>query len=205
MMNYNPNIKRFLDILFSILGLVFLFPIFLLVMLLLIFFNNGKPFFLQTRPGFNSKPFKIIKFKTMNDKKDPNGNLLPYEQRVTRAGVFIRKYSIDEIPQLINVILGDMSLIGPRPLLVKYLDLYNDHQKQRHNTRPGISGWAQVNGRNSISWEQKFDFDVFYVQNISFAFDLKIIMLTIKKIMFKENVNFNENLNMPEFKGSKTH
>ena len=194
--------KRILDILAAILGLLVLSPIFLLICFLLLFTNNGKPFFLQARPGRNEKIFKIIKFKSMNDKKDANGELLPFDQRITRTGAFIRKYSLDEIPQLVNVLKGDMSLIGPRPLLIEYLALYNDFQKRRHNVRPGISGWAQVNGRNAISWDEKFKYDIYYVDNISFLLDLRILLLTIKKVLIKEGVNKEENLNMPDFVGS---
>ncbi len=168
----------------------------------LFFVNKGKPFFFQKRPGKNEKIFSIIKFKTMNDKKDSNGNLLPFHERVTKVGSFVRKYSLDEIPQLLNVIIGDMSLIGPRPLLVQYLPLYNSTQKRRHDVRPGISGWAQVNGRNAISWEQKFEFDVYYVDHLSFLLDLKILWLTAKKVLVREGVNASETLNMEEFSGS---
>lgn len=138
----------------------------------------------------------------MNDKKDNDGNLLPFDQRITKVGSFIRKYSLDEIPQLINVIKGDMSLIGPRPLLVEYLPLYNENQKKRHTVRPGITGWAQVNGRNAISWQEKFNLDIWYTENISFKTDLKIILLTIKKVVLKEGVNSGENVNMPQFTGN---
>lgn len=138
----------------------------------------------------------------MNDKKDEHGVLLPFDKRVTKTGLFIRKYSLDEIPQLINVLKGDMSIVGPRPLLVKYLQLYNDTQKIRHHVRPGITGWAQVNGRNAISWEKKFELDVWYVQNISLALDLKILFLTAKRVILKEGVNSSDNLNMPPFTGT---
>lgn len=195
--------KRFFDFIIATIAIVLLSPIFLIVLICLIFVNNGKPFFFQARPGKNEKLFKIIKFKTMRDlnanaKKDVH-NL----NRVTKIGSFIRKYSIDEIPQLINVIKGDMSLIGPRPLLVHYLPLYNDFQKQRHLTRPGISGWAQVKGRNSISWEKKFELDVWYVKHQSFTLDLKIILLTIKRIIIPQGINNSEGINMPEFTGTK--
>lgn len=164
--------------------------------------NHGKAFFFQIRPGKNKKLFKIIKFKTMNDKVDASGDLLPFDQRVTKIGAFIRKYSLDEIPQLINVLQGDMSLIGPRPLLVEYLPLYSDRQKIRHHVKPGITGWAQVNGRNAITWKQKFDFDIWYVQHISFLLDVKILFLTIKKVIVKDGVNSQSNLNMPTFMGT---
>ena len=155
----------------------------------LFFANSGNPFFFQLRPGKNGAIFKIIKFKTMNDKKDVYGDLLPDSQRLTRIGSVVRKTSLDEIPQLINVLKGEMSLLGPRPLLPQYLQLYSDFQKQRHNVKPGITGWAQVNGRNAISWQQKFELDVWYVHNISLLLDFKIILLTIKKVCIREGVN----------------
>ncbi|GAA0720765.1 sugar transferase [Aquimarina litoralis] len=177
-------------------------PIILILIILLAIANGGKPFFFQSRPGKNEKIFKIIKFKSMNDKKDGNGELLPFDQRITKTGKFIRKYSLDEIPQLFNVLKGDMSLIGPRPLLVKYLPLYNDVQKKRHDVKPGVTGWAQVNGRNTISWDEKFKLDVWYTENISFKLDAKIIIKTIKKVLFKEDINSGENVNMPTFTGN---
>lgn len=195
-------IKRLIDIFASFLGLIILSPIFIVVFLLLLYFNNGKPFFFQARPGKNEKIFKIIKFKTMNDKTDENGELLSVDKRITKVGSFLRKSSFDEIPQLINVFKGDMSLIGPRPLLIKYLPLYNDFQKRRHEIKPGITGWAQVNGRNAISWDEKFKFDVYYVDNASLLLDIKILFLTVKKVLVKEGVNSSENLNMEEFRGS---
>jgi len=183
-------------------ALLMLSPILVIVSLVLLISNHGKPFFFQTRPGKNEKPFKIIKFKTMNDKTDAHGELLPFDQRITAMGAFIRKYSLDEIPQLLNVLKGDMSLIGPRPLLMQYLPLYNEQQKKRHNVKPGITGWAQVNGRNAISWKQKFELDVWYVEHLSFLVDLKILLLTIKKVVIKEGVNSDANLNMPTFMGT---
>lgn len=151
--------------------------------------NQGKPFFFQARPGKNGKVFKIIKFKTMNDLKDQNGNLLSDELRLTKIGTFVRKTSLDEMPQLINVLKGDMSLIGPRPLLTQYLHLYNDFQNRRHEVKPGITGWAQVNGRNAISWDKKFELDVWYVDNISFVVDIKILFLTIIKVLKSDGIN----------------
>ncbi len=200
---YKKFIKRVLDLLLALMGMIVLFPIFIIVAIILFFSNNGKPFFFQERPGWHEKPFKIMKFKTMNDKKDATGELLPFDKRITKLGAFIRKYSLDEIPQLINVIKGDMSLIGPRPLLMKYIPLYNDFQKKRHHSKPGITGWAQVNGRNTISWDQKFEYDVWYVENQSFKLDFKILMLTVKKVIKREDVNSSENLNMPDFTGSE--
>jgi undecaprenyl phosphate N,N'-diacetylbacillosamine 1-phosphate transferase len=165
--------------------------------------NSGNPFFFQKRPGQYKRIFSIIKFKTMNDKKDAEGNLLPDFQRLTKIGLFIRKTSLDEIPQLINVLKGDMSLVGPRPLLVQYLQLYTTEQKRRHLVKPGITGWAQVNGRNSISWEEKFKLDVWYVDNISFLFDMKIIFLTIKKVFVKEGISAQGHATMEFFQGNQ--
>ena len=199
---YVNFIKRIMDFSMAFVALVLFSPVFIVVFLVLTVSNQGKPFFFQKRPGKNEKPFHIIKFKSMNDKKDSHGELLPFDQRVTKMGDFIRKYSLDEIPQLFNVLKGDMSLIGPRPLMMQYLPLYNDWQKQRHLLKPGITGWAQVNGRNAITWNQKFDLDVWYVQNISFLLDIKILMLTVKKVIFKEGVNSQADLNMPGFMGT---
>lgn len=177
-------------------------PIFIFVTIGLFFANGGKPFFFQLRPGRNGKIFKIIKFKTMNDKVDENGNLLPDADRLTKIGNFVRKTSLDEIPQLLNVIKGDMSLIGPRPLLPQYLELYNDFQMRRHEVKPGITGWAQVNGRNAISWQKKFEYDVWYVDNISFALDVKIFFLTLKKVFVREGISQQGEATMEMFKGN---
>ena len=196
-------IKRIFDFFAAIVGLILTLPITAFLIIGLFFANNGKPFFFQVRPGKCGKLFKIIKFKTMNDKKDDHGELLPYKERITTIGAIIRKLSLDEIPQLFNVLRGDMSLIGPRPLLVKYLALYNNHQKRRHEVKPGITGWAQVNGRNTISWDQKFALDIYYVDNMSFFLDLKILVLTVKKVLMRKDVNNSKNLNMPEFAGNK--
>lgn len=186
---YKNFIKRILDILVALVGLLILSPIFILVTIGLYFANQGKPFFFQERPGLNEKIFKIIKFKSMNDKTDANGNLLPDVERLTPMGAFVRKTSLDEIPQLINVLKGDMSLIGPRPLLISYLELYDDFEKQRHLVRPGITGWAQVNGRNAISWTKKFELDVYYVKNISFLLDCKILFLTVKNVLSSKDIS----------------
>lgn len=186
---YKTIFKRPLDFFVALLGFIFLSPLFIVVTISLFFANQGKPFFFQLRPGLNGKIFKIIKFKTMNDKKDANGNLLSDVHRLTKVGSFVRKTSLDEIPQLINVLKGEMSLIGPRPLLPEYLALYNDFQKQRHEVKPGITGWAQVNGRNAISWTQKFEYDVWYVKNMSFILDLKIIGKTLQKVIKSEGIN----------------
>lgn len=201
---YKKIFKRSIDIIVSLLGLIILSPLLLIVTVVLVIANNGKPYFFQPRPGRNEEVFKVIKFKSMNDKKDVNGNLLPDSQRMTKAGSFVRKTSLDEIPQLINVLKGDMSLIGPRPLLVQYLPLYNPDQKRRHDVRPGITGWAQVNGRNAISWEQKFEYDVWYVDNISFSLDMKILFMTIKKIFVREGISSDTSATMEVFKGSNS-
>ena len=194
--------KRAIDFSASLIGLVLLFPVLVIVTLLLTIANQGKPFFFQTRPGKNQKIFKIIKFKTMTDAKDTNENLLLDVDRLTKVGRFVRKTSLDELPQLINVLKGDMSLIGPRPLLLQYLSLYSDFQNRRHEVKPGITGWAQVNGRNSISWENKFVYDVWYVDQISFLVDLKILLLTVKKVFKSEGIT-NEGQSITEaFKGS---
>ena len=199
---YKIFFKRVLDFCAALLGFIVLLPIFSIITIYLLFSNKGKPFFFQKRPGKKERIFFIIKFKSMNDKKDTEGNLLPFEKRITKTGAFIRKYSLDEIPQLINVIKGDMSLVGPRPLLTEYLPLYNEDQKKRHNVKPGITGWAQVNGRNAISWKEKFSLDTWYVNNLSFSLDVKILLLTIKRVLKKEGVNSSDNLNMPLFKGN---
>ncbi|WP_223600069.1 sugar transferase [Chryseobacterium sp. GVT01B] len=199
---YKNYLKRIFDFVVALIGITFLLPIFLIVMIGLFISNNGKPFFFQKRPGKNGKIFKIIKFKTMNDKKDSNGNLLSDAERLTAIGSFVRKTSLDEIPQLINVLKGDMSLIGPRPLLVQYLPLYNEHQARRHDVRPGITGWAQVNGRNAISWNQKFDYDVWYVENISLMLDVKIFFLTAKKVFIREGVSADGHVTIEPFQGN---
>lgn len=199
---YRLVIKRGLDFLLSLIGIILLSPVFLIITIFLIILIKGNPFFFQIRPGRNERLFKIIKFKTMSDKRDLNGNLLPDADRLTSIGRLIRKTSLDEIPQLLNVIKGDMSLIGPRPLLVEYLPLYSFEQKRRHEIRPGITGWAQVNGRNAISWEQKFKLDVWYVDNITFRTDFHIILLTIKKVVYKEGISSNTSSTMEKFSGN---
>ncbi len=194
--------KRLLDFSVSLTVLILISPIFIILILFLSIANNGKPFFIQKRPGKHEKIFSILKFKTMNDDKDSEGNLLPDKDRMTKIGTFVRKTSLDEIPQLINVLKGEMSLIGPRPLIIEYLPVYNEEQKKRHNVRPGITGWAQVNGRNSISWKQKFEYDVWYVKNCSFLVDLKIIGLTLKKVIKKEDVNLSKEMTSEWFNGT---
>lgn len=196
-------IKRVFDFLSAVIAFLLLSPIFIIITFCLIITNNGKPFFFQKRPGKNEKIFKIIKFKTMRDLKPGDETNIHSLNRVTKLGAFIRKYSIDEIPQLINVIKGDMSVVGPRPLLIQYLPLYDTLQKKRHTVTPGITGWAQVMGRNAISWEEKFEFDVWYVNNQTFILDLKIIFLTVKGIIIPKGINNNEGTNMPEFTGTK--
>ena len=198
---YKTIFKRIIDFLAALIGFIILSPLFLLVTIGLFFVNEGKPFFFQLRPGLHGKIFKIVKFKTMNDKKDANGNLLSDAERLTTIGSFVRKTSLDEIPQLLNVIKGDMSLIGPRPLLVHYLDLYSDFQNRRHEVKPGITGWAQVNGRNAISWEKKFELDVWYVDHISFILDLKILFKTILKVIKSEGINAADAATIEPFNG----
>ncbi|SEA69563.1 sugar transferase [Psychroflexus halocasei] len=199
---YKTILKPLFDFLAALVGLVLLSPIFIIVMIGLAIANNGKPFFFQRRPGKNERIFSIIKFKTMNDKKDAKGELLPDADRLTGIGSFVRKTSLDEIPQLLNVLKGDMSLVGPRPLLPQYLPLYSEEQKKRHWVRPGITGWAQVNGRNAISWEQKFTFDVWYVDHQSFSLDLKIFFLTMKKVLISEGVSQDGQATAEAFKGN---
>lgn len=198
---YKSFFKRVFDLLLSLIGLVLLLPILFIISLLLFISNSGSPFFIQPRPGKNSRIFKIIKFKTMNEKKDIYGNLLQDSERLSPVGKFIRKTSLDEIPQLINVLKGEMSLIGPRPLLLEYLPLYNDFQRRRLEVRPGITGWAQVNGRNSISWQQKFEYDVWYVDHLGFVLDLKIIFFTIKKVIKAEGINAEGQTTVAAFTG----
>lgn len=199
---YKKIFKPLIDFLAAFLGLLLLSPLLLLVWLALAIANQGKPFFLQQRPGKHEKIFTIIKFKTMNDKKDIHGNLLSDAERLTAVGAFVRKTSLDELPQLINVLKGDMSLVGPRPLLVQYLPLYNAEQKKRHDVRPGITGWAQINGRNAISWDQKFAYDVWYVDNCSFSLDIKIVALTLKKVFVREGISQEGQVTMEAFKGN---
>lgn len=194
--------KRLFDLLIVVVGLLILSPILLIVAILNAIALKGSPFFTQIRPGKNEKEIRVIKFKSMSDEKDANGNLLPDIKRITYIGKIIRKTSIDEIPQLINVLIGDMSIVGPRPLLFKYIPLFNEHQRKRHLVKPGITGWAQVNGRNSISWKEKFDLDVFYVENVSFFMDVKIIWLTFLKVIKTDGVNQSDERPMNPFNGN---
>ncbi len=200
---YRQFFKKLIDIGVSFVLLLLFSPMLILVTIFLFFRNNGKPIFIQSRPGKNGKIFKLIKFKTMNDKKDENGELLPPAKRITPIGKFVRSSSLDEIPQLINVIKGDMSIVGPRPLRVEYLPHYSEEQAKRHNVLPGITGWAQIKGRNAISWEERFKLDVWYVDNVSFVLDLKILFLTVSKVFKKEGVNQKKDVTMEPFKEVK--
>jgi len=200
---YVNIIKRLFDVIASLILLLVLLPILLFTCLALFVVNKGNPFFIQQRPGKNSNIFRIIKFKTMNDKKDRNGKLLSDAERLTKIGKFVRKFSLDELPQLINVVKGDMSFIGPRPLLPEYLSLYDENQKRRHEVRPGITGWAQVNGRNAISWEEKFKMDVWYVDNCNFRTDLIIFARTIISILKATDVSSQTSVTMEAFTGTK--
>ena len=200
---YKNGLKRILDLLISTFSFLFLLPIFIATSLFLFIANKGSVYFTQIRPGKNEVPFKLIKFKTMSDAKDVNGNLLPDSDRLTTVGRWVRKLSLDEIPQLLNVIKGDMSLIGPRPLLMEYIPLYNEEQKRRHDIRPGITGWAQVNGRNTIDWKTKFELDVWYVNNVSFILDLRIIFMTIFKVLKVEGISSESSATMEKFTGNQ--
>lgn len=204
---YQHFFKRLIDLLLSMLAIACLSPLFLMVIILLYFANEGAGvFFYQERPGLKGKIFKVIKFKTMNDRRGEDGNLLPDLLRITKIGKFVRTTSLDELPQLFNVLKGDMALIGPRPLLKQYLPLYSQEQMRRHDVRPGISGWAQVNGRNNLSWTEKFKLDVWYVDHISFLLDAKIIFMTIMKVFKRESINntevSNKNITEPNFDGT---
>ena len=200
---YRRFFKRFFDIVIASVGLIVLSPLFLILWIWLSIANKGAgAFFLQERPGKDEKIFKVIKFKTMNDRRDENGNLLPDSERLTTIGRWIRSLSLDEIPQLINVLKGDMSLIGPRPLLVQYLPLYDEVQRRRHEVRPGITGWAQVNGRNAISWQEKFEHDVWYVDHLSLSLDIKILLKTIEKVFKREGINSGTHVTMEPFNGN---
>lgn len=200
---YKHFFKRFLDFWISLIALICISPILLVVTIWLHFANKGAgAYFTQERPGKNGKIFKVIKFKTMTDERDENGNLLPDADRLTKVGKFVRSTSIDELPQLVNVLKGDMALIGPRPLRVHYLPLYSPEQMRRHEVRPGISGWAQCHGRNTISWTEKFKLDVWYVDHISLGIDLKIIFITIKNVLMRKDINSKTATTMYPFDGS---
>ena len=202
---YRTVIKPLLDFLVSAMLLILLSPVFIIVMILLWLSIGESPFFLQRRPGKDSEVFTIIKFKTMNSRRDSEGNLLSDAERLTKLGKFVRKTSLDEIPQLLNVIMGDMSIVGPRPLLIEYLKLYNDFQRQRQDVKPGITGYAQVNGRNAISWEKKFEHDVYYVKNISFALDSKILLKTVKKVIISEGITDANSVTTSNFTGNANY
>lgn len=199
---YLKILKRPLDIIASLIGLLLLSPFFIFISIILIILNKQNPFFTQPRGGYNNSIFNIIKFKTMNDKKDNQGILLPDDKRVTKFGKILRKYSIDELPQLINVLKGNMSLIGPRPFHARYIELYSDRQKERHNVRPGLTGWAQINGRNNISWKEKFELDLFYVENKSLKLDIDIVIKTILKVIKPTDVKISTNYQATSFNGN---
>ncbi len=199
---YRQIIKRTFDFIGAFILIVLTAPVFIVVWGVLVISLHGKVFFLQPRPGKNGRVFHIIKFKTMNDRCDTNGELLPDGERLTRVGKWVRKTSLDELPQLINVLKGDMSLIGPRPLLVEYLPLYNKEQARRHEVRPGITGWAQVNGRNAISWEEKFNFDLYYVDNLSFGLDMKILWMTLVNVLKGKGISQEGQVTMEKFRGN---
>ncbi len=199
---YKKGIKRFLDFFLSLCALIVLSPILLILIILGIVFMKGNPFFTQERPGKDEKIFKLIKFRTMDNRRDKNGELLPDHIRLNKYGLFLRSSSLDELPELINIIKGDMSIIGPRPLLVRYLDRYNEEQKHRHDVRPGLTGYAQAHGRNAISWEDKFAMDVWYVNNISFVMDIEIILDTIKSVLKKDGISSETSVTMEEFMGT---
>lgn len=198
---YNHIVKRALDLVVSCIAFIVFSPVMLLVIILLLLTGHKKVFFIQKRVGLNDKIFRLVKFRSMTDARDREGNLLPDVMRLTKFGQLLRKSSLDELPQLLNVIKGDMSIIGPRPLLVEYLPLYNAEQKKRHLVRPGITGWAQVNGRNAISWEKKFEYDVWYVQHISFLLDIKIFFMTIRNVFKSEGISQDGQATMEAFKG----
>jgi undecaprenyl phosphate N,N'-diacetylbacillosamine 1-phosphate transferase len=200
---YKFFFKRFFDVAIALIAIVIFSPLLFFVFLLLLSSNQGNPFFFQKRPGLNGTIFKVIKFKTMNEKRDAHGSLLPDAKRLTKLGIFLRKTSLDEGPQVLNILKGDMSIIGPRPLLPEYLPLYNKTQKKRHNVKPGITGWAQINGRNAISWKKKFEYDVWYVENRSFLLDVKIFFKTFLKVLKSEGVNTKEQATTIKFNGNE--
>lgn len=201
---YRLFFKRFLDFILSLLAVIILSPIYIIVAFLVKIKLGSPVIFTQERPGKNGKIFKMYKFRSMTSETDENGNLLPDEQRLTSFGKLLRSTSLDELPELLNILKGDMSIVGPRPLLVKYLPLYNEHQKHRHDVRPGFTGWAQCNGRNAISWEEKFDLDVYYTKHFSFLLDVKIIFKTIKTVLCREGISSETSVTMEEFRGTKS-
>lgn len=199
---YAKYFKRIIDLVLSVIGLVILSPIFLILILLGAIFMRGNPFFTQLRPGKNEKIFKLIKFRTMDNRKDAEGNLLPDEVRLNKYGKFLRSTSLDELPELLNIIKGDMAIVGPRPLLVRYLDRYNDEQRHRHDVRPGLTGYAQVHGRNALSWEDRFAMDVWYTKNVSLIGDIKILIDTVKVVLNRDGVSSETSATMEEFMGT---
>jgi lipopolysaccharide/colanic/teichoic acid biosynthesis glycosyltransferase len=199
---YKKFLKSWFDFFAGGILLILMLPVIILIGIVLLVANKGSPFFIQARPGKYGRLFHIVKFKTMNDRTDNEGRLLPDDERLTYAGIFIRRFSLDEIPQLFNVIGGEMSLVGPRPLLPEYLELYNDFQKRRLEVKPGITGWAQINGRNALNWEEKFKFDIWYVDNVSFTLDLKIIFTTVVKILNREGISQPGHATAGKFKGN---
>jgi undecaprenyl phosphate N,N'-diacetylbacillosamine 1-phosphate transferase len=201
-MIYQNLIKPIIDRAVSFIIIIIILPIFILLSIILMVTYKGNPFFLQARPGRKERIFYLLKFKTMNDKTDFEGNLLPDNERLTQIGKVIRRTSLDEVPQFFNVLKGDMSLVGPRPLLEEYLPIYNDFQRRRHEAKPGITGWAQINGRNAITWDEKFKFDVWYVDNLSFILDIKILFRTIRKVFRSEDINCNNITTMVRFSGN---
>lgn len=202
---YSKIIKPLADRLVAFIALLLLSPLFLLVAVLLFLFQSGEVFFIQERPGHNENIFRVVKFKTMNNKKDANGHLLPDEQRLTAIGKFIRKTSLDELPQLLNILKGDMSFVGPRPWLVEYLKLYNEEQRKRHDVKPGITGWAQVHGRNQLDWEKRFEYDLYYVKHHSFWLDIKILFLTVVKVFKAEGISKDGHITMEKFTGKSNN
>lgn len=200
---YKLFFKRFFDFILSLIAIIILSPVYLIIIVLVKIKLGSPVFFTQKRPGKDEKIFKMYKFRTMINEVDENGNLLPDDKRLTRFGKILRSTSLDELPELFNILKGDMSIVGPRPLLVRYLPLYNKYQKHRHDVRPGFTGWAQCNGRNSISWEEKFNLDVYYVNHVSFLFDIKIIFKTIKIVIFREGISSETSVTMEEFRGSQ--
>lgn len=200
---YKLFFKRFFDFILSLIAIIMLSPVYLIVIVLVRIKLGSPVFFTQKRPGKDEKIFKMYKFRTMTNEVDENGNLLPDDKRLTKFGKLLRSTSLDELPELFNILKGDMSIVGPRPLLVRYLSLYNEYQKHRHDARPGFTGWAQCNGRNSISWEEKFDLDVYYVNHITFLLDVKIIFKTVKTVLCREGISSEASATMEEFRGSQ--
>ena len=200
---YKLFFKRFFDFILSLIAIIMLSPVYLIVRVLVRIKLGSPVFFTQKRPGKDEKIFKMYKFRTMTNEVDENGNLLPDDKRLTKFGKLLRSTSLDELPELFNILKGDMSIVGPRPLLVRYLPLYNEYQKHRHDARPGFTGWAQCNGRNSISWEEKFDLDVYYVNHITFLLDVKIIFKTVKTVLCREGISSEASATMEEFRGSQ--